>query len=462
MVSFYKPKKGVNTGSQKHKANKRGKNPGRSAQVLESQTVEIDSWDWQGLGVSRQHPITFVDGALPDENCDVRIFKQQKNVAHATVSQINKPSNLRRAPFCPIAERCGGCQLQHVSAKDALDLRQEALGTLWKKQLGLDDIPWQPALTGEHPAYRRKARLALDARDKNAVRIGFREIRGKHVVDVESCPVLVSPLNSLLPALRELLLAHEGVRHVGHISLLHGDNCSQVTLKMTRSVSQAMLQALTDFGKKHSVNIQLEATDNDFHTLHHVAPVICETEPGLYITPQANDFVQVNRDVNQKMIAQAMDWLSPQTGERIADWFSGLGNFSLSLAKRGARVQAVEGVSEMVQRARQSAREQGIDNIDWLHLDLTKPHVIKQALSAGFDKVLLDPSREGALQVCEALADVNANVKAKAILYVSCNPSTFTRDAKVLLDSGYEMDKVGVLEMFPYTRHLEVMALFSQ
>ena len=455
MVSFYKPGK---TGSTTRSLKKSQQAKKGMAQTVKRQSIKMDSWDWQGLGVSRQHPVIFADGALPGEICDVRIFKQQKNVAHATVSKIHEQSELRRSPFCPVADKCGGCQLQHISAQDALALRQQALSSLWEKQLGLADIPWQPALTGDHPAYRRKARLALDARDNNAARIGFREIRGKQVIDVESCPVLVPSLNALLPELRDVLKAHEGVRHIGHVSLLQGDNCSQVTIKTTRPVNQAMSEALAAFGKKHTVNVQLESGDNEFQALHHVAPVICETEPGLYITPQANDFVQVNREVNRKMIAQAMVWLDPQNDERIADWFSGLGNFSLSLAKRAARVQAVEGVSEMVQRAQIGAREQGIDNIDWQHLDLTKPHVIKRALGEGFDKVLLDPSREGALQVCEALADSDA----KKILYVSCNPSTFTRDAKVLLASGYQMDKVGVLEMFPYTRHLEVMALFTQ
>ncbi len=456
MVSFYKPGKG---GSAKRRVKNSPKGPTSPvADSRKQQTVTIDDWDWQGQGVVRQHPVVFVDKALPGETCNVQILKQQKSVAHATVKQVTDSSELRRKPFCPVADTCGGCQLQHLGAEDALALRQQALDSLWKKQLGLNEIPWQPALTGEHPAYRRKARLAIDARDTSAIRIGFREAGAKRIVDVEHCPVLVSPLNALLPVLRNVLSTQDGIRHVGHISLLHGDNVSQITVKITRDISNGMRDALAELGEAHNVNVQLELQNGAFQPLHQVTPIRCETESGLYITPQANDFVQVNREVNRQMIEQAMQWLQPQAGERIADWFSGLGNFSLSLAKRGASVQAVEGVSDMVQRARQSAHEQGIDDIDWHHLDLTKPQVIKQALGAGFDKVLLDPSREGALQVCEALSES----RARKILYVSCNPSTFTRDAKVLLGSGYQMDKVGVLEMFPYTRHLEVMALFTQ
>lgn len=454
MVSFYKPGK---TAGAKHGVKKKEKASGAPAS-LRRKTITIDSWDWQGQGVARQHPIVFAAEALPGETCEVRVIRQQKNVAHATVASVIVSSELRRKPFCPIADKCGGCQLQHIGAEDALSLRQQALDTLWKKQLGIREILWQPALTGTRPDYRRKARLAVDARDPHAIRIGFREAGAKNVVDVEQCPVLVPPLNALLPELRDVLSTHEGIRHVGHISLLHGDNVSQITVKITRDISSAMRGVLAEFGEAHNVNVQLELQNGVFKTLHQVTPIRCETDSGLYITPQANDFIQVNRDVNHQMIAQAMNWLEPKPAERIADWFSGLGNFSLSLAKRGADVQAVEGVSEMVQRAKQGAQDQGIDNIEWRHLDLTKPQVIKEALGAGFDKVLLDPSREGALQVCEALS----GGQVKKILYVSCNPSTFTRDAKILLGAGYKMDKVGLLEMFPYTRHLEVMALFTQ
>ena len=174
--------------------------------------------------------------------------------------------------------------------------------------------------------------------------------------------------------------------------------------------------------------------------------------------PGPNDFVQVNPLVNQKMIHQALAWLSPQPHERIADWFCGLGNFTLPIAKSGAEVQAVEGVAQMVQRAKENALAQGITNIDYLHLDLSDEKQVYEALAAGFDKVLIDPSREGALTVCHALAKAKPNT----IVYVSCNPSTFSRDARVLLEQGYKMKKAGVIEMFPYTQHMEMMALFTR
>lgn len=453
MVSFYKPGK-KRQGTPAASSRKRAKAARRTADTV----VTIDNWDWQGQGVVRAHPVLFVAGALPGEQCTVAGYREQKQVAHGTVKDVIAPVAARQTPFCPLADQCGGCQLQHVAADEALAWRQAALDTLWQKQFSLPVLPWQPAVTGPRPAYRRKARLAVDARDAQNTRIGFRQANGHDVVDVPSCPVLTPSLNALLPSLRDALCRHPGIRHVGHIALMQGDNHARVTIKVSRTMASEWLAAMAAWGRDHQVSVVLEDNQGALQTLHDQGALHCATEPGLSVTPGPNDFIQVNAGVNRKMVAQAMQWLNPAGGDRIADWFSGLGNFSLSLARRGARVQAVEGVPEMVQKAADNARRQGITDIDWQHQDLQQPDAVRKLLNAGLDKVLLDPSREGAATVCEVLA----NSDVSQILYISCNPSTFTRDAKMLLAGHYQLEKIGVLEMFPYTKHLEVMALFTR
>ena len=206
------------------------------------------------------------------------------------------------------------------------------------------------------------------------------------------------------------------------------------------------------------IELKLENKQGQIRSVGRGTDMVMNTVNGCSISPSANDFIQINKVVNEKMVNQAIGWLNPKPNERIADWFSGLGNFTLPIAKLGAKVQAVEGVAEMVRRAKDNAQQQGIENVEWLHLDLADKTNVEASLQLGFDKVLLDPSREGALTVCHAL------VKAlpKTIVYVSCNPSTFSRDAKVLIDGGYEMEKAGVAEMFPFTHHMEMMALFTR
>ncbi len=438
MVSFYKPAKS-------------------SKKTQTGKTVTVQRWDMTGQGVCNDSkPVLFVDGALPGEKVDVLVTQQQKRFARASVKKILTSSPHRVTPFCDLADRCGGCQLQHADADAALTYRQEALDSWWKLQFGLDHIPWTAAVTGERRGYRRKARLATDARNDKQFKLGYREEQGKQVVDVDQCPVLQPGLSALIAPLKALLSGHSARKHVGHVTLLAGDNMNAVSVRLTKPMSPAFGDALTAFAVEHKVNMTVEGQEGTL-TLHEEAELYCTTEPGLSLSPAADDFVQVNGPVNAKMVAQAMEWLNPQPGEKIADWFSGLGNFSLSLAKRGAQVQAVEGVAEMVQRAKENASKQGVDNVNWLHLDLSDEQAVAQALSGGFDKLLLDPSREGAYAVCESLTQQ----RVKSILYVSCNPGTLTRDAQCLLASGYAIERVGLIEMFPQTRHLEVMMLLT-
>ncbi|RDV28087.1 23S rRNA (uracil(1939)-C(5))-methyltransferase RlmD [Alteromonas aestuariivivens] len=421
-------------------------------------SIEVERWDPWGQGVCASHqPVMFVEGALPSEQCEVVVESTRKQHSQARVSRVVRASKLRVEPFCPVAGKCGGCQLQHIKASDALLLRQRALTDYWCKAFKRQDIPWQAPLTGPTPAYRRVSRLAVDARNPRQFKLGFRKAQSKDVVSIHTCPILEPRLSRLIEPLQRCLAQLESRRHIGHIGLMAGDDTEQVCVKVTRPVGVQFTQALTSFALEQKVNMLVELPDGSYQRLHQNKAVTCSTVDGLSIQPEPNDFIQVNATVNSKMVEQAMQWLEPGPKDVIADWFSGLGNFSLSLAKHGAKVQAVEGVAEMVQRAKSNALRQGITTVDWLHLDLGDEQAIHQALQLPFNKVLLDPSREGAYAVCRALAEQNF----EKIVYVSCNPSTFTRDAQVLLESGYRLEKVGIIEMFPYTKHLEVMALFT-
>lgn len=438
MVTFYKPKGGSNNKT--------------------AASVTIDSLDWKGQGVAKGKTMHFVSGALPGETVSIKVTNSSKKVRSGLATRITQPSLHRVTPFCPVASRCGGCQLQHIEPEAALSLRNLALKDMLQRQLGFADDVWQTPITGPRPAYRRKARLAIDARNPEKFKCGFREQNGKAVVDIPQCPVLLPALSSLIEPLKNVLNSHENKRFLGHVNLLAGDNVAQVTIKHTQTLANQYIDALASFAKQYKVNLLLEDGKGDIQPVFVHAPLICSTLDGAYLSPGPNDFVQINPFVNQQMIEQAIAWLKPVEGERIADWFSGLGNFTLPIAKQGAQVQAVEGVAEMVQSAQQNAREQGIDNVQWLQLDLFDEDAVVQALAGGIDKVLIDPSREGALTVSHAL------VKAKphTIVYVSCNPSTFSRDAQVLIEGGYTMDKATVLEMFPFTQHMEMMARFTR
>lgn len=427
-------------------------------------TVTIDDLDWMGNGVARGNPMVFVEGALVGETCDIEVLSSKKKVINAKAKKIHTPSEARQVPFCPVFDACGGCQLQHIKPDAALAQRDLALKVMMERHLAMKPHVWQAPLEGPRPQYRRKARLAIDARNPNQIKLGFREANSNNVINVETCPILVDPLSTIIGPLRDALTGFESARHIGHVSLVAGDNTSHLVIKHTKALEAELIDAVSALVSEnssvsdHDIELKLENKQGQIHSVGKHTDIVMKTVNGCSISPSANDFIQINKVVNEKMINQAIDWLSPQPDERVADWFSGLGNFTLPIAKRGAKVQAIEGVAEMVRRAKDNAQQQGIENVEWLHLDLADKTNVEASLQRGVDKVLLDPSREGALTVCHAL------VKAlpKTIVYVSCNPSTFTRDAKVLIDGGYEMEKAGVAEMFPFTHHMEMMALFTR
>ncbi len=424
--------------------------------------VTLDNLDWMGQGVVRTKPVMFVQGALPGETCDVEIISSKKQVAMAKVSKVVIPAPERREPFCPVYARCGGCQLQHIAPDEALSLRDSALKHMLMHQLSMREEAWQPPLVGERPQYRRKARLAIDARNPDNPKLGFREANSNSVVNIGACPILVDPLKNVIGPLQQAIQGYDTSRHIGHIGLMAGENFAQITVKHTKALEGELIDSLIAVSKAHNMALVLENKKGELQERYYPSSTAQKLTvsiiDGFSLAPAPNDFIQINKQVNQKMVAQALDWLSPVRGERIADWFCGLGNFTLPIANRGALVQAIEGVAEMVMRAKVNAQHQGITNVDWLHLDLSDKANVEASLDQNFDKVLLDPSREGALTVCHALVKATP----KAIVYVSCNPSTFSRDAKVLLDGGYEMEKAGVIEMFPFTHHMEMMALFTR
>jgi 23S rRNA (uracil1939-C5)-methyltransferase len=159
------------------------------------------------------------------------------------------------------------------------------------------------------------------------------------------------------------------------------------------------------------------------------------------------------------MIARVIELLDPQPTDVILDLFCGIGNFTLPLARKAGRVIGVEGSAEAVDRARLNAEHNGLDNTAFHVADLSKSVEGESWVSETYDKILLDPSRAGALEILDRIPGWNAT----RIVYVSCNPSTLARDAGILVhDHGYRLEGAGVMDMFPQTAHVESLALFEK
>jgi 23S rRNA (uracil1939-C5)-methyltransferase len=420
--------------------------------------LTIDRLDHEGRGVCRHHnPIVFVPQTLPGERCEVEVKTSGRNFSQGSLIKILDKNEHRIEPNCRYFELCGGCQTQYSDAEYMLSQKQSALSSLFQKQLGVNIVPWQPPLIGDNWHYRRKARLAVDAQNIKAIKLGFRSENNNAVLDINDCPVLDKSLNMLLPELKQLLPKIVGLKHLGHIGMLRGNNGVQLAFRFTKDINKLDRELLRGFADRLDLELVLEIHKNQFETLSKANEnmyIASGSKTKLYCEP--NDFIQVNDKVNQQMVAQASDWLSLGEEDILADLFCGIGNFSLALADGCCRAIGLEGIATMVDRASRNAQLNAVENVAFDCIDLNQANSLKYEGINQCNVMVLDPSRAGAKEVVE---QVNP-LQWKKILYVSCHAGTFARDAKIMQSKGFEMVKVSVLDMFPQTSHIELMALF--
>jgi 23S rRNA (uracil1939-C5)-methyltransferase len=423
------------------------------------QRLSIERLANDGRGIAFVEGRTwFVEGALPGEEVEARVVGARSQIVEARSERVLIASAQRRTEPCPHARVCGGCNLQHLPAADQLALKQRSLAEQLSQQAGVEPQSWAPPLSGPEFSYRRRARLAVRWDNKaRRLDVGFRASASQDIVAIRECPVLVQPLQTLLPALLAVLHALDKPQAIGHVELFSG-TAEAVLVRHTVALAEADLQRLSGFAQAQGAQLWLQGEGppqplDPAYVLGYRLPAW-----DLELAWRPGDFVQVNAPVNEAMVAQALDWLAPETGERVLDLFCGLGNFALPLARKGAQVVAVEAVEEMVERARTNAAHNGLVNAHFYQADLSKPLAEAQWAKGGFASVLLDPPRDGALEVARQMTALGA----RRVVYVSCNPATLARDAAELNRQGYELKRAGVLDMFPQTAHVEAMALFER
>ena len=407
-------------------------------------TVTVNDLDPFGQGVARhQGKALFVSGLLPQEQAEVVLVEDKKQYARAQVKRRLSDSPQRQAPRCPHFGICGGCQQQHASVELQQQSKRAALARLMKRDV--DDIiaasPW---------GYRRRARLSLNYQPKTQqLQIGFRKANSSEIVDVVQCPVLVPALGALLPAVRECLSGLQSLRQLGHVELVQADNGPLMVLRHTAALPAADKEKLERFSQSHGLSLYLAPQSEILEHIRGEAPWY--TSDGLRLVFSPRDFIQVNDGVNQLMVRTALEWLDIQPQDRVLDLFCGMGNFTLPLAKRAAQVVGVEGVPALVVKARENAALNALHNVTFFHENLEED-VTRQAWAKhGFDKVLLDPARAGAAGVMLHII----KLAPRRVVYVSCNPATLARDSDVLLQAGYTIQRLAMLDMFPHTGHLE-------
>ncbi len=414
-------------------------------------TVTVNDLDPFGQGVARhQGKALFVPGLLPQEQAEVVLVEDKKQYARAQVKRRLNDSPQRVAPRCGHFGVCGGCQQQHASIELQQQSKRAALSRLMKRDV--DDI-----IAAEPWGYRRRARLSLNYQPKTQqLQMGFRKANSSEIIDVVQCPVLVPQLEALLPAVRECLTSLQSQRQLGHVELVQADNGPLMVLRHTAALTAADKEKLECFSQTHGLSLYLAPQSEILEHIRGDEPWY--TSGGLRLVFSPRDFIQVNDGVNQKMVRTALAWLDIQPQDRVLDLFCGMGNFTLPLAKAAASVVGVEGVPALVAKGRENAALNGLQNVTFFHENLEED-VTRQAWAKhGFDKILLDPARAGAPGVMAHII----KLAPRRVVYVSCNPATLARDSEALLQAGYCIQRLAMLDMFPHTGHLESIVLFER
>lgn len=426
--------------------------------VGKKQRLDIERLAGDGRGIAFVEGRTwFVSGALAGEAVEARVLNARGKIVEARLERVLQASPERREAPCRHYARCGGCTLQHLPHEGQLALKQRLLAEQLQRVAGVQPDEWAAPLAGPEFGYRRRARIAVrwDVKARE-LQVGFRAEASQDIIAIDDCPVLVQPLQTILRHLPTVLRSLSRPQALGHVELFSG-TAEAVLVRHVAPLADDDLARLQAFCEQAGAQLWLQG-EGEPAPHDGAATLGFDLAPwGLELAWRPGDFVQVNAQVNTLMIQQALAWLAPQPDERVLDLFCGLGNFALPLARQAREVVAVEGVQAMVDRAAANAASNNVHNARFFQADLSQSLAGAEWAAEGFSAVLLDPPRDGAYEVVQSIA----RLKAKRLVYVSCNPATLARDAQVLVGQGYRLKRAGILDMFPQTAHVEAMALFE-
>ncbi len=424
----------------------------------------IKSMSHDGRGVTHlDGKAVFIHGALPGEEVLFTYSSKRKKYDEGVVSEVISHSQDRAIPVCQHFDICGGCSMQHLKPEAQIAVKQQSLLDALEHigKVEASEI-FQPLVASDSWGYRRKARLGVKyVPKKGRVLVGFRERGSSFLAEISSCEVLHPKVGHLLMPLSDLIGELSIRDRVPQIEVSMGDDACVLVFRVLEPPTAEDSILLEQFGAEHDMHIYLqEAGPDSVHPLKGDPINLQYSLPdfGIDVRFLPNDFTQVNSELNRLMVARAVELLNPQDQDRVLDLFCGIGNFTMPLATRSKLVVGVEGDRALVERARENAMQNGIDNTRYFTANLYESLEREPWLSEKFDKALLDPPRSGALEVLEHLPKLGV----KRIVYVSCYPGTLARDAGELVNRyGYKLLAAGVMDMFPHTAHVESIAVFE-
>ncbi|MGZ8358039.1 MAG: 23S rRNA (uracil(1939)-C(5))-methyltransferase RlmD [Telluria sp.] len=444
---------------------------------MQDKIIDIKSLDMDARGVGHLEnedgtpgKVVFVEGALPGERVSFETLKKKKNWETGRMTVLHKSSSMRVEPKCKHFDDCGGCSMQHLEPSAQVAMKQRVLeDNLWHISKVKAENIMRP-MYGPTWGYRYRSRLSVrHVPKKETVLVGFNQKHSGYVVDMTECKILPQHISDMLVPLRALVGAMSIYNQMPQLEVAVGEEVTAMVMRNMAPLTAADEALLKEFADEWKIQWWLQPAGPDT-----AAPFYPLDKELYYTLPEFNvkmpfkpvDFTQVNHHINRVLVHKALLLLEVQPEDRVADLFCGLGNFTLPLATQAREVVGIEGSTALTQRALANARANGLsEKTSFSTRNLFEVTTEDLVALGKFDRMLIDPPRDGAAALSVALAGLRAShpeMLPKRIVYVSCSPSTLARDAGVLVhEAGYKLSKAGVVNMFPHTSHVESMAVFD-
>jgi 23S rRNA (uracil1939-C5)-methyltransferase len=429
-------------------------------------TAYIEKSSHDGRGIARiDGKTTFVEGALPEEEVSFILTKQKKDYNEGRVVSIVKASPHRVDPACLHFSVCGGCSMQHLNVKEQIQEKQKQMLDMLSRIGNCSPESILPPLVAKTWQYRTKARLSVRfVQKKNTALVGFREKNNpRYIAEVTACAILTDKLACSIHDLRELINTLDNPSCIAQIEVAVGNEAALIVRNL-EILSADDENKLKQFAQKFQLKMFLQPKgpssiyllypQDGISYLHYDLP-----EHSIRFQFHPSDFTQINDSLNPLMVSKALELLDLNSSDTVLDLFCGLGNFTLPIANYCKSVVGVEGSEMMIERAKENAKLNQIENSEFFAANLEEGTILDRLGDYQFTKVLLDPPRTGA----QCMVQLMDKLKPKTIVYISCNPATLARDSNILVNQkGYRLMAAGVMDMFPHTAHVESIAVFER
>ncbi len=447
-----------------------------------SPILDIESLDMEARGVGHlpnedgtPGKVIFVEGALPGERVRFKSYRRKAKWEAADMTELLSESSLRTRPRCEFFGLCGGCAMQHLNPPAQVAIKQRVLEDNLHHIGKVRPASVMRPIQGPDWGYRYRARMSVRfVEKKGKVLIGFHERKSSYVADMTSCEILPPKVSAMLLPMRALVSSLSIRDRLPQMELAIGEDGGEqvivLVLRIMESLSADDETKLKAFADEWQIEWWLQTKGPDT-----AVPWYPQRRPLQYLLPEfgvrmpfkPTDFTQVNHQINRVLVSRALRLLEVQPGDRVADLFCGLGNFTLPLATQATEVVGIEGSPALTERSLQNAELNGLAaKTTFYNRNLFEFSVDDLRALGRFDRMLIDPPREGATEVCKAISDARETdpaLQPERIVYVSCNPATLARDAGTLVNGGgYRLSKAGVVNMFPHTAHVESIAVFDR